>query len=281
MASSLPKLIGVIHLPPLPGSPGAADLNAAVALSRAGLWAVKEAIALTSAGFDGLILENFGDIPFYKDRVPAETIAAMSVIAAAVRESTRAQIGINVLRNDARAALAIAAATQANFIRVNVLAGVVATDQGMIEGTAAELIRERIRLNAQSISILADVHVKHAQTLSSSDLALAIEEVSGRGGADGVIITGSSTGRLPELDLIRRAQAASLHSGVPLYLGSGMTTEQMPDFLLPGLRLIVGSALRKGGKAGMPLDLKRIKKLVLTWKTLQKKGHGKTRRITS
>ena len=281
MPLSLPKLIGVIHLPPLPGSPGAADLNPAVALSRAGLWAVKEAIALTAAGFDGLILENFGDIPFYKDRVKPETIASLSVIAAAVRESTRVSLGINVLRNDALAALAIAAATNANFIRVNVLSGVVASDQGLIEGSAAELIRERIRLNAQSISILADVHVKHAQTLSSQDLAIAIEEVAGRGGADGVIISGATTGRLPDLALIQRAQAAALHSGVPLYIGSGMTSEQMSDFLLPGVRLIVGSALRKSGKAGATLDGKRVKKLIQTWKAHQKKRHGKTRRLTS
>ena len=281
MARALPRLIGVIHLPPLPGSPGASHLNPGVALSKAGLWAVREAVALTKAGFDGLILENFGDTPFYKSQVPPETIASMAVIAAAVRESTRVALGINVLRNDARSALAIAAATQADFIRVNVLAGVAATDQGLIEGDAAFLLRERARLNASSIAILADVHVKHAQTLSSVDLSLAIEEVAGRGGADGVILTGTSTGRAPELESVKRAIEAATRAGVPLYLGSGVSSEQLTQGLPREIRIIIGSALRKNGLAGAPLELKRMKKFIQNWKLLQKKGNGKTRRATS
>src|SRR4029079_5487495 len=127
----LPSLIGVIHLPALAGAPGSSD--PADALQRAGLQAVKEAQILVKAGFDGLILENFGDVPFYKTQVPPETIASMSVIAAAVREAARkVSLGINVLRNDARAAMAIAAVTGCDFIRVNVLSGVSATDQGWI-----------------------------------------------------------------------------------------------------------------------------------------------------
>ena len=276
MQLRLPKLIGVIHLPSLPGSPGAAHLAPSEALQRAGLWAVKEAKLLSQAGFDGIILENFGDAPFYKTTVPAETIASMSVIAAAVRESTKALLGINVLRNDGASALAIAAITGANFIRVNVLSGVTATDQGLIEGNAAQLIRERIRLNAEQVSILADVHVKHAQTLSSHDLAVAIEETAGRGGADGVIVTGSTTGRSPESSRLQEAMGAANQVGVPLYIGSGATIEKLKEHYQSGsslrkVRVIVGSALRKGGFAGEPLDARKVKEFARIFKSLQKK----------
>jgi membrane complex biogenesis BtpA family protein len=276
MQLRLPKLIGVIHLPPLPGSPGAAHLNPSQALQKAGLWAVKEAKLLSQAGFDGIILENFGDAPFYKTKVPPETIVSMSVIAAAVRESTKALLGINVLRNDGASALAIAAITGADFVRINVISGVVATDQGLIEGNAAELIRERIRLNAEHILILADVHVKHANTLSSSDLAIAIEETAGRGGADGVIVTGSTTGRSPETARLQDAMIAANHAGVPLYIGSGATTEKLKEHFQSGsalraVRVIVGSALRRGGRAGAPLDPKKVKEFARIFKTLQKK----------
>src|SRR4051794_14750414 len=102
-------LIGVIHLPPLAGSPRAADLFPAEALQAAGMQAVREAILLSKEGFNGIILENFGDTPFYKSQVPPETIASMAIISAAVREAVGLPLGVNILRNDARAALSVAA----------------------------------------------------------------------------------------------------------------------------------------------------------------------------
>lgn len=281
----LPKLIGVIHLPALPGSPEANHLSPSQALQAAGLWAVQEAKTLMKSGFDGIILENFGDAPFYKTSVNPETIASMAVIAAAVRETCKLPLGINVLRNDANAALAIAAVTGADFIRVNVLSGVTATDQGLIEGNAAGLIREKLRLHADSVAILADVHVKHARSLSSSDLAIAIEETAGRGGADGVIISGDTTGRAPDLAKIHQAIEASLHMKVPVFLGSGSTPENLASFPSQ-LRLIVGSTLRKDGKAGNVLDSKRIKKFMDSYRKARKvKGrspkNGKTRRAVT
>jgi hypothetical protein len=250
-------------------------MHPAAALSRAGLWAVKEARALQLAGFDGLILENFGDTPFYKTEVPPETIAAFSVIAAAVRESVRIPIGINVLRNDARAALSIAAVTGADFIRVNVLSGVTATDQGLIEGDSAALIRERLRLNATHVAILADVHVKHARSLSSESLALAIEETAGRGGADAVIVTGTTTGRAPIRGDLELAFHAAKQAGVPLFVGSGLDPRALSDLPDPSIGLIVGSALRRGGRAGAPLEPKRLRDFIRSAKVAKRKPRGK------
>jgi membrane complex biogenesis BtpA family protein len=151
-------------------------------LQNAGLLALEEARMLENAGFDALILENFGDIPFYLDQVPPETVAALSVISAAVKEAVRIPVGLNVLRNDARSALAIAAVNGLEFIRVNVLSGVAATDQGWAVGGAAALLRERDRLHA-GVAIFADVAVKHAINYSARSVGLAVEEVVERAGA--------------------------------------------------------------------------------------------------
>jgi membrane complex biogenesis BtpA family protein len=257
-------------------------MDPASALSRAGLWAVKEAKALQSAGFDGIIIENFGDAPFYKGNVPPETVAAFSVIGAAVRETVRLPIGINVLRNDARAALSIAAVTGSDFIRINVLSGVTATDQGLIEGDAAGLIRERLRLNATHIAILADVHVKHGRSLSSESLALAIEETAGRGGADGVIVTGTTTGRAPIRGDLELAFAAARHGGVPLYVGSGLDPGNLADLPDRSIGLIVGSALRRGARAGAPLDSKRMREFIRAAShTAKGRRNAKARRASS
>lgn len=266
----LPKLIAVLHLPPLPGSPGAAQMSGAEALSRAGEVAIREAEILTRAGFDGLMLENFGDTPFFSEAVPSETIAAMAVIAAAVREVSRLPLGINVLRNDARAALGIAAAIGADYIRVNILNGVAATDQGFIQGHAAELLRERDRI-APGVAILADAHVKHAKTLSSDDIALAVEELALRARADGVIITGATTGRAPSQEDLEVALRAARHAGdAPLFVGSGATLETVGELVRSGFRIIVGSAVRKGGRAGTPVDQAAAKAFVRA--ALTKKG---------
>lgn len=282
MSRPLPRCIGVIHLPPLPGSPGAHDLHPARALQVAGLRAVKEAGILAKAGFDGIILENFGDAPFYGAEVPPETIASLSVIAAAVRESCRLPLGINVLRNDAHSALAIAAVTGADFIRVNVLSGVAATDQGMIEGVAARLIRERNRLGADSVAILADIQVKHARTLSTRSIALSIEEATGRGGADGVIVTGSTTGRSPEKTDLEDAISGASHSRVPLFIGSGLDADGVKGLPFDSdIRLIVGSSIRKGGHAGAPLDPKRIAGFMKAVKARTRRKNAKTRRLSS
>ena len=270
----LPSLIGVIHLQPLPGSPGAFGEKANLCLERSGALAVQEAKVLEKAGFDGLILENFCDVPFYKDRVPPETIAAMSVIAAAVRETSKLPIGINILRNDARAAHAVAAVTGCNFIRVNVLSGIAATDQGMVEGEAAFLLRERNRFLSQ-IGIFADVHVKHAKTLSSDDVVLGVEEVAQRAMADAVILTGATTGRSVDMTELENASRAARENRIPLYVGSGTNIDNL-QLIRPLVHgVIVGSAIRKGGVAGRRLDSNRIKNFIKVFRKLSSKKNRK------
>ncbi|HUP56883.1 MAG TPA: BtpA/SgcQ family protein [Bdellovibrionota bacterium] len=259
--SRLPGLIAVIHLPPLAGSPRASREHPSTALEKAGLRAVAEARALEKAGFEGLVLENFGDVPFFKDQVPPETVASMAVIAAAVRQAVKVPIGINVLRNDARAALAIASVTDCQFLRVNVLSGLVAADQGLIEGDAAGLLRERERLGARPW-IFADAQVKHARTLSPDDIGGVIHDLASRSGADAAVVTGAATGKAAELPHVEAASAAARKAGIPLFLGSGVSRENIARFrrLVDGV--IISSDLRQSGRAGAGLDAVRVREFV-------------------
>lgn len=241
-----PILIGVVHLPPLPGSPGFST-----SLDEILDFAHRDAEALQAAGFDGAIVENFGDAPFFKDCVPAETIASMAVVARSVIQSCSLKIGVNMLRNDARSALGIAAAVGASFVRVNVHTGVAASDQGMIEGRAAETIRARAALGAD-VAILADVHVKHATPMSQPDIALAAEETAYRGMADGLIVTGATTGRSVNVDQLARVRTAVPDK--PLFAGSGATVDTVGDLVRVADGVIVGTALRIGGDTRRPID---------------------------
>ena len=139
-------VIGMLHLPPLPGSSRwSGDLNAVRD------FVLRDVEALCAGGVDGLMIENFGDTPFYPGRVPAITVAAMTALACEVRRATDVPLGINMLRNDGLSALAVAVASGASFIRVNVLCGARVTDQGLLQGIAHDLLRERANLKAESI----------------------------------------------------------------------------------------------------------------------------------
>ena len=156
-------LVGVIHLPALPGSPASASSAEECARS-----ASDDARALAAAGYDAIIVENFGDAPFFATRVPPVTVAAMTACALAVRAAAPGvELGINVLRNDAEAALSIAACTGANFVRINVHTGARVTDQGLVQGEAATTLRLRRALGVEKIAIWADVDVKHSAPLGA------------------------------------------------------------------------------------------------------------------
>ncbi|MEE9184632.1 MAG: BtpA/SgcQ family protein [Acidimicrobiia bacterium] len=238
------RLIGVVHLPPLPGAPRySGDLSLE--------GAVRDAGELEHAGFDSLIVENFGDVPFYPDDVPATTVAAMTRAVLAIKEKVSIPVGLNVLRNDGLAALGIAAAVGASFIRVNVYTGTMTTDQGVISGRAAEITRLRAQLGAE-VAIYADVLVKHAVPPPGVTMEQAVADAVGRGLADAVIVTGSATGAPADRDMLRRAAASA--GSAPVLVGSGANEENISGLLEVAQGVIVGTSLKLDGVTTNPVD---------------------------
>jgi membrane complex biogenesis BtpA family protein len=221
--------------------------------------AVEEAKLLAEAGFDAVIVENFGDAPFASTEVPPETVAGMAIVVDHVVRAVRVPVGVNVLRNDSLAALGVAAAAGAAFIRVNVLSGVYATDQGIITGRADEVMRRRTSL-APGVRIAADVHVKHAAPVSQPDIALAAEETAYRGGADVVIVSGTGTGKATDLRDARRVRAAVADR--PVWIGSGVTPRTLGDCLAAASGVIVGTAQNRGGRTTAGIDPKRVRAFI-------------------
>lgn len=252
-SKAFPRLVGVLHLPALPGAP-----RASIPLARIIQHAVKEAQLLERVGFDALILENFGDAPFFKSEVPPITVASLTRVVSEVARVVELPLGVNVLRNAGSAALAVADAADASFIRVNILSGAYATDQGVIEGCGALLLRERHALGSQA-RIWGDVLVKHARPLSTEEPELAVEETIARGGAEAVIVTGTTTGRAVDLDRLRKVSRAAEHLGAPTYIGSGCTAESWPALSRHAYGAIIGSAFRQGGRAGALIDPERAR----------------------
>lgn len=247
-------IIGVVHLLPLPTSPRWGG-NLKAVIDRA----EQEATALAAGGVDGIIVENFFDAPFAKDEVDPATVSAMTLIVDRLKNLVTLPIGINVLRNDAKSAMAIASCVNAEFIRVNVLMGVMATDLGLIEGKAYELLRYRRELDVD-VAILADVLVKHARPLSTPNLTTAVQDTIERGLADGVILSGWATGSPPNLEDLELARAAA--GNTPVFIGSGASWENISQLMQAADGVIVASSLKRHGKIQETIDPIRVSQFV-------------------
>jgi len=251
-------LMGVLHLLPLPGAP-----TPSPGLEAVEARAVADARTLVAGGIHTAIIENLGDAPFTGGRVGPETVAMMTRIAATVRREVPAlHLGVNVLRNDALAALSIAAAVGARFVRVNVLSGASWTDQGLIEGRARDLLLLRRRLKHDgipSIAIAADIRVKHGTPAGEADRVRLAHDTAGRGGADVLIVTGAATGAPTELSDIAAVRQAG---GVPVWVGSGVTQGSIATVRRSADGAVVGTALHDNADIRAPLCQARVEAMV-------------------
>jgi membrane complex biogenesis BtpA family protein len=265
-------LLGVVHLAPLPGA-ARAPATAADAMREALERACADAAALEAGGLDGAIVENFFDAPFHGERVPPATVAAMAAVIAGLRRVVSFPLGVNVLRNDALAALSVAAATGCAFIRVNIHAGAMLTDQGMLEGRAARTLAERRRLGAADVLVLADVLVKHATPPAGTREALlpqVAEDTFRRGLADALIVTGAGTGKstpLGDVAIVRRAVPEA-----PVLVGSGVNDQSVRHTLDVAHGAIVGTWLKRDGRVDQPVDVDRVRRLVAAARGRERAG---------
>ncbi len=257
----------MVHLRPLPGSPSGGSLDEVLASALA------DAQVLMDAGFDGLVVENFGDTPFAKDRVPPATVAAMAVVARELRRQHNVPLGVNVLRNDALAALSIASVCGCDFIRVNVHVGAVVADQGVIEGRARETLLLRRQLDS-SVLLFADVRVKHARPLGAvddpaGDLVTEAKDAFERGRADALILSGSATGVPAESTVFRVVKERVPRA--PLLVGSGMNAENLGEFWSVCDGMIVGTSVKRGENPRSEVDPERARRVAARVRELRRK----------
>lgn len=252
-------LIGVLHLLPLPGAPRKTSTVEEILAHT-----LAEARIYADAGISWMVVENHGDAPFPAEESAPHVAAIMAVVARAVRESCGATVGVNVLRNDASSALAAAVAGGGDFVRVNVLTGVTATDQGLIEGRAHDVLRYRAQV-APSVAILADVEVKFGTPLYTPSLEVLARATLERGLADGLIVTGEATGAATSVDSLATVRAAV--GEAPVFAGSGVDADNVADVLKHADGALVGSTFKEGCDVEAPVSPERVQTFVHAWKS--------------
>ena len=246
---------GVVHLKSLPGSPeNYLSLDEIIELAQ------EDVNNLVFGGVDGIIIENFGDTPFVKDDISKRTLASFTTVVENIQYDREIKVGINVLRNDGIAALSIAEATKADFVRINVLNNVMMfTDQGIIEGKAHEIAEFRNSLNKE-IEIYADVFVKHAVPPEGSKIENHTEELIHRAGADVVIVTGDGTGH--EININDLNNVRDIVPQGKLAIGSGVNEENIEDYLGIADILIIGTNFKVDQDVSKRVDQRRVEQLI-------------------
>ncbi|NBV51042.1 phosphorybosylanthranilate isomerase [bacterium] len=243
----------MLHVPALPGSP-----------FYQGNWknllefVLRDAETLQQGGVDGLFIENYGDLPFYPEQVPHETVAHLAVIARQVVQTTGLPLGVNVLRNDAFSALAVAKAVGARWVRVNILTGARLTDQGIVQGKAHDLLRYRKKIGASDVKIVADISVKSSYAIANRSLEAEVEETVLRSGADGLIVSGASTGKPVSPRVLQTVK--ELAGSLPVWIGSGAHPKNVKSMSRWADGFIVGSSLKP--RLDAPIEKKRVQTLI-------------------
>ena len=248
------KIYGVIHLKGLPGS-----TSNIFSIDKIVKLAQNDIDTLTAGGIDGLIIENFGDAPFVKDNLSKRSLVSFATVVSNLDIDKKLDVGINVLRNDGISALSIAEATDADFVRINVLNNIMYTDQGIIEGKSYDISQFRNTLSKE-IKVFADVFVKHATPPYGAKIENHTKELLERAGADVVIVSGDGTGEETNIEDLQR-----IRDIVPLgklAIGSGLNKGNIKKYVGISDIGIIGTDFKLDGILNNPVDLNRVKNLI-------------------
>lgn len=245
----------MVHVGALPGTPASRET-----LHELERRAVAECEIYREHGVHGIILENMHDVPYLRGNVGPEITAAMTVLALAVKNASGLPCGIQILAGANHEALAVAHATGLDFIRVEGFAYAHVADEGIIESSAASLLRFRRSIQADAVQVWADVKKKHSAHALTADVGIGETAAAAEFmRADAVVVTGRATGVDPvdtDISDVRR------HCRLPLYLGSGITPENLQRYFGQADGFIVGSAMKKEGRWRETVDEIRVGKFM-------------------
>jgi len=262
---STPKpVIAMIHVGALPGTPASTKSVAEIVAQ-----AVREATIYRDGGVDGIAIENMHDVPYLRGEVGPEIVAAMTLVGQAVKTESRLPVGIQILAGANLAAMAVAHAAGLDFIRAESFVFAHVADEGIIESSAAKLLRYRKLISAERVQVWTDIKKKHSSHAITADIGLGVmaETVEFMRG-DAVIITGGVTGDPPKLADVEEAKA---HCRLPVILGSGVDEKNIAEFWPKADGFIIGSHFKREGKWQNEVDAQRVEGLVRLVEALRRR----------
>ena len=248
-------IIAMIHVQALPGTPAYnGKCNEIIEA------AIKEADLYKKAGVDILMIENMHDRPYLKRKVGPEITAMMTMIGQAIKSETQLPCGVQILAGANEEALAIAKAANLDFVRAEGFVFAHIGDEGVFESDAGSLLRYRKMIDAEDILVFTDIKKKHSAHAITSDVNLAETAHAAEFFlSDGVIVTGTSTGKSAAINDLEEVKLAT---NLPVLVGSGITIENINNYMHVSDALIVGSYFKKDGNWTNTIDFDRVSKFM-------------------
>ncbi|TKG90172.1 BtpA/SgcQ family protein [Puteibacter caeruleilacunae] len=245
------KIIGMVHTNASPGAPHyKGNINDIVNK------AVGEAIFLENAGFDAILIENMHDRPYLKRKVGPEVVALMTRVAIAIKQEVNIPVGIQILAGANREALAVAKVAGLQFIRGEGMVFGHLADEGLMESDAGELLRYRKSIDAEEVAIFSDIQKKHSSHAISQDIEITTWiDAAEFFLSDGVIVTGASTGKSVDIEQLKAAYA---HCKLPLWIGSGITIDNIEALWKFADGFIIGSWIKEDGVWSNEMSKERL-----------------------
>lgn len=243
-------IIGMVHLPPLPGAPLYDD--------KAGMIRIIESVSLDlhnlqAGGIDAIMFCNENDRPYTLQAGP-ETVAAMTRTITHVLGEVRVPYGVDILW-DPVAALAVAKATGASFIR-EVITGVYGGEIGIWNTDSAKVWRYRKSIGADHIRMLYNINAEFAAPLAPRPIADVARSAVFSSLADGLCVSGIMTGSEVASDVLKTVRDAVPET--PIFANTGVTSDNVLEKLKYADGVVVGTSLKVDGVTWNPVDPKRV-----------------------
>lgn len=255
------SIIGMLHIQALPGTP-----KNHLSMPEIIDFTLKEAELYCQYGIDTLIIENMHDTPYLNREVGAEITTAMAIIAYELKKRFSLKLGIQILAGANKEALAAAFCSGADFIRAEGFVFSHVADEGLMNSCAGELLRYRKAIGADQVKIITDIKKKHSAHAITADVDIVETAKAAQFfAADGVIVTGSSTGVSADLSELK-----SVKNGVdiPVLIGSGITAENLLSYLEFADGLIIGSYFKEKGYWANNISVERVKQVIEEYKKI-------------
>lgn len=248
-------IVGMIHVDALPGTPKYSSGVKQIIDN-----AVREAELYKMCGLTTIMIENMHDVPYLNRNVGPEVVSLMSIILYEIKKRTNLYCGIQILAGANKDALAAAHSAGADFIRAEGFVFAHVADEGVFNSDAGELLRYRKQIGADDTLVFTDIKKKHSSHSITSDVDIVDTAKAAQFFlSDGVILTGSSTGKEPSLEEIKKVKE---NVEIPLLAGSGITPENISQYSEYCDGLIIGSYFKENGDWKNTVDEQRVKSLM-------------------
>ncbi len=247
-------IIAMCHFNALPGDP---YFDAKGGMKAVIDWARKDFLALQNGGVDAVMFSNEFSMP-YLTKVETVTVASMARVIGELMPEIKIPFGVNVLWDPARS-LDLAIATGGKFVR-EIFTGVYASDFGLWNTNAGEVIRHQRAIEAQDVKCLFNIVPEAAVYLAPRDIVEIAKSTVFNNKPDALCVSGLTAGVETDASTLKRVKNAVPDTVV--FANTGLNVSNVNEQLGIADGAVVGTTFKFDGKFENHVDQSRVKEFM-------------------